>query len=78
MEAILWEVRRMGEDVSKAKSQGVDMPKADPPKGADSVHEQTRKKGEKARQEREKVEQEATREQNKRNHKDGLEAPPGD
>lgn len=78
MEAILWEVRRMGKDVSKAKSQGVDMPKADPPKGADSVHEQTRKKGEKARQEREKVEQEATREQNKRNHKDGLEAPPGD
>ncbi len=78
MEAILWEVRRMGKDVSKAKSQGVDMPKADPPKGADSVHEQTRKKGEKARQEREKVEQEATREQNKRNHEDGLEAPPGD
>ncbi len=74
----MWEVRRMGKDVSKAKSQGVDMPKADPPKGADSVHEQTRKKGEKARQEREKVEQEATREQNNRNHEDGLEAPPGD
>jgi hypothetical protein len=78
MKAILWEVRGMGKDVSEAKSQGVDTPKADPPKGADSVHEQTRKKGEKARREREKVEQEATREQNKRNHEDGLEAPPGD
>ena len=78
MKVILWEVRRMGEDVSEAKSQGVDMPKAGPPKGADSVHEQARKKGEKAREEREKVEQEATREQNKRNHEDGLEAPPGD
>ena len=68
----------MSEDASKAKSQGVDMPKVDPPKGAASVHEQTLKKGEKAREEREKVEQETTREQNKSNHEDALEAPPGD
>jgi hypothetical protein len=55
-----------------------DVSKADPPKGVDSVHEQTREKGEKVREEREEIEQETTREQVERNRKDGLEAPPGD
>ena len=68
----------MSEDVSKAETQEIDKSKADPPKGADSVHEQTREKGEKAREEREKIERETTREQVARNRKDGLEAPPGD
>ena len=68
----------MSEDVSKAETQEVDTSKADPSKGADSVHEQTREKGEKAREEREKIEQATTREQVKRNREDGLEAPPGD
>ncbi len=68
----------MSEDVSKAEGRGADEPKADPLKGADSVHEQTREKGERAREERKKIEQETTREQHERNHKDGLEAPPGD
>ena len=72
------EVSEVSEDVSKAEGRGVDEPKADPPKGADSVHEQTREKGERACEEREKIEQQATREQQERNHKDGLEAPPGD
>lgn len=48
------EVSEVSEDVSKAEGRGVDEPKADPPKGADSVHEQTREKGERAREEREK------------------------
>jgi hypothetical protein len=56
----------------------VDGSKADPPKGADSVHEQTCEKGERAREEREKIEQQTTREQHERNHNGGLEAPPGD
>jgi len=68
----------MSEDVSKAETQEVDTSKADPPKGIDSVHEQTREKGEKAREERAKIEQETTREQVERNQKGGLEAPPGD
>jgi hypothetical protein len=68
----------MSEDVSKAETQEVDTSKAGPSNGAESVHEQTREKGEKAREEREKVEQETTREQVERNRKDGLEAPPGD
>ncbi len=68
----------MSEDVSKAETQEVDTSKADPPKGVDSVHEQTREKGEKAREEREKIEQETTRERVERNRKYGLEAPPGD
>jgi hypothetical protein len=68
----------MSEDVSKAETQEVDTSKAGPPKGVDSVHEQTREKGEKAREEREKIEQETTREQVERNQKGGLEAPPGD
>jgi hypothetical protein len=68
----------MSEDVSKAEREGVDVPKADPPKGADSVHEQTREKGEKAREEREKIELETTKQQQEQNHNDGLEAPPGD
>ena len=34
----------MSEDVSKAETQEVDTSKADPSKGADSVHEQTREK----------------------------------
>lgn len=68
----------MNEDVSKAETQEVDTSKADPPRGADSVHEQTREKGGKAREERAKIEQETTREQNERHQKDGLEAPPGD
>ncbi len=68
----------MSEDVSKAETQEVDTSKADPPKGADSVHEQTREKSEKAREEREKIEEETTREQVKRHQKNGLEAPPGD
>ena len=72
------EVSEVSEDVSKAEGRGVDEPKADPPRGADSVHEQTREKGERAREEREKIEQQATREQQERNHKGGLEAPPGD
>lgn len=72
------EVSEVSEDVSKAEGRGVDEPKADPPRGADSAHEQTREKGERAREEREKIEQQATREQQERNHKDGLEAPPGD
>ena len=78
VEAIMQEVNGVSEDVSKAEGRGVDEPKADPPKGADSVHEQTREKGERAREEREKIEQETTRVQQKRNPKDGLEAPPGD
>ena len=68
----------MSEDVSKAEMQEIDKSKADPPKGADSVHEQTREKGERAREEREKIEQQTTREQHERNHNGGLEAPPGD
>jgi hypothetical protein len=68
----------MGEDVSEVETQGVDTSTTDPSKGADSVHEQTREKGEKAREEREKIEQETTREQVERNRKDGLEASPGD
>lgn len=68
----------MSEDVSKAEGRGADEPKADPLKGADSVHEQTREKGERAREEREKIEQETTREQLKENRKDSLETPPGD
>ncbi len=68
----------MSEDVSKAETQEIDTSKVDPAKGADSVHEQTGKQGEKAREEREKIEQETTREQNERHQKDGLEAPPGD
>ena len=60
----------MSEDASKAETQEVDTSKADPSKGADSVHEQTREKGE-------KIEQATTREQVKRNREDGLEAPPG-
>jgi hypothetical protein len=68
----------MSEDVSKAETQEIDTSKADPAKGADSVHEQTREQGEKAREEREKIEQETTREQVERNQKSGLEAPPGD
>jgi hypothetical protein len=72
------EVSEVSEDVSKAEGWGVNEPKADPPRGADSVHEQTREKGERAREEREKIEQQATREQHERNHNDGLEAPPGD
>ncbi len=78
IEAILQEVNGVSEDVSKAEGRGVDEAKADPPKGADSVHGQTREKGERAREEREKIEQQTTREQHERNHKDGLEAPPGD
>lgn len=42
------------------------------------MHEQTCEKGEKAREEREKIEQETTREQVERNQKGVLEAPPGD
>ena len=72
------EVSEVSEDVSKAEGRGVDEPKVDPPRGADSVHEQTREKGERAREEREKIEQQAAREQQERNHKGGLEAPPGD
>jgi hypothetical protein len=72
------EVSEVSGDVFKAEGRGVDEPKADPPKGADSVHEQSREKGERAREEREKIEQQATREQQERNHKNGLEAPPGD
>ncbi len=68
----------MSEDVSKAEGGGMDESKADPPRGAGSVHDQTREKGEKAREEREKIEQQTTREQHERNHNDGLEAPPGD
>ena len=68
----------MSEDVSKAETQEVDTSNADPPKGPESVHEQTREQGERAREEREKIEQETTREQVKRNREDGLEAPPGD
>jgi hypothetical protein len=68
----------MSEDVSKAETPEVETSKANPPKGVDSVHEQTREKGEKAREEREKIEQETTREQVERNQKSGLEAPPGD
>ena len=78
IEAILQEVIGVSEDVSKVEGRGVDEPKADPPKGADSVHEQTRERGERAREEREKIEQETTRVQQERHHKDGLEAPPGD
>jgi hypothetical protein len=78
MKAILQEVNKVSEDVSKAEGRGVDVPKADPPRGADSVHEQTREKGERARGEREKLEQETTRAQHERNRKDGSEAPPGD
>jgi hypothetical protein len=77
-QAMLREVNGVSEDVSKAGGRGVDEPMADPPKGADSVHEQTREKGERAREERERIEQQTTREQHERNHKDGLEAPPGD
>ena len=72
------EVNQVSEDVSGAEGRGVDETKADPPKGADSVHEETREKGERAREEREKIEQETTREQVERNQKGGLEAPPGD
>jgi hypothetical protein len=68
----------MSEDVSKAETQSVDMPKADPPKGADSVHEQTREKGERAREEREKMKQGMTGEQDGSDQRDSLEAPPGD
>ena len=72
------EVSQVSKEVSGAEGRGVDESKADPLKGADSVHEQTREKGERAREEREKLEQETTREQVERNRKDGLEAPPGD
>ena len=68
----------MSEDVSGAEGRDLDEPKADPPKGPASVHEQTREKGERAREEREKTEQQTTREQQERNHNGGLEAPPGD
>lgn len=68
----------MSEDVSRAEERGVDTPKADPPEGAGSVHEQTRERGERAREEREKIEQETTKEQHERHRKGGLEAPPGD
>ena len=68
----------MSEDVSEAETQEVETSKADPPEGVDSVREQIREKGERAREEREKIEQETTREQVERNRKDGLEAPPGD
>ena len=78
IEAILQEVDKMSEDVPKAEGRDLDEHRADPPKGPASVHEQTREKGERAREEREKIEQETTREQNERNHKDRLEAPPGD
>ncbi len=74
----LQEVNGVNEDISKAEGRGVDRPKADPPKGAGSVHEQTREKGERAREEREKIEQETTREQLEQNRKDSLETPPGD
>ena len=74
----LQEVNGVSEDVSKAEGRGVDEPKTNSPRGADSVHEQTREKGERAREECEKIEQQTTREQHERNHKDGLEAPPGD
>ncbi len=68
----------MSEDVSKAETQRVDEAKADPPQqGRESVHEQTRRKGERAREEREKME-EMPRVQDERNQKDSLEAPPGD
>jgi len=76
--AVLQEVNEVSEDVSGAEGRGVDETKADPPKGADSVHEETREKGERAREEREKIEQQTTREQHERNHNGGLEAPPGD
>ena len=68
----------MSEDVSKAEGRDLDEPKADPSKGPGSVHEQSREKGERAREERKKIEQETTREQNEQNHNGGLEAPPGD
>ena len=68
----------MSEDASKAETPEMDTSKADPPKGVHSVHEQTCEKGEKAREEREKIEQETTREQVERNQKGVLEAPPGD
>jgi hypothetical protein len=51
----------MGEDVSKARTQEVDTSKADPPKGADSVHEQTREKGERAREDRARDDERAER-----------------
>ena len=72
------EVNQVSEDVSGAEGRGAYEAKADPPKGADSVHEETREKGERAREEREKIEQQTTREQHERNHNGGLEAPPGD
>ncbi|CAA9422509.1 MAG: hypothetical protein AVDCRST_MAG03-2645 [uncultured Rubrobacteraceae bacterium] len=78
IETILQEVQEMSEDVSRAEGRDLNESKADPPKGPASVHEQTREKGERAREEREKIERETTREQQERNHKDGLEAPPGD
>ena len=72
------EVNKVSENVSGAEGRGVGEAKADPPKGADSVHEETREKGERAREEREKIEQQTTREQHERNHNGGVEAPPGD
>ena len=68
----------MGEDVSKAQGRSVDTPKVDPTRGADNVHERTREKGEQAREEREKIEQETTREQTERHQEGSPEAPPGD
>jgi hypothetical protein len=76
--AVLQEVSQVSKEVSGAEGRGVDESKADPLKGADSVHEQTCEKGERAREEREKIEQQTTREQHERNHNGGLEAPPGD
>ena len=76
--AVLQEVNKVSENVSGAEGRGVGESKADPPKGADSVHEETREKAARAREEREKIEQQTTREQHERNHNGGLEAPPGD
>jgi hypothetical protein len=58
----LQEVNQVSEDVSGAEGRGVDTSKADPPQGADSVHEQTREKGERTREAPEKIEQQTTRE----------------